>query len=162
MFFWITFPIVDAFQFQRDCIHAETGWLSATTWFLFPRWTIFHIYYMGSLHEAEGGSLWRQGCGVRPVPRVVWWPSCQGLRDKHLYLSSSPWIIHIPHTLSTTYANQHAHPYSTTYNRVPTLPGKPGILSLFTFSGLENAWNFVKKLATARIVTQNLELTWNL
>ncbi len=30
------------------------------------------------------------------------------------------------------------------YHRVPTLPGKPGILS-FSFPGLENAWNLPKK-----------------
>ncbi len=28
--------------------------------------------------------------------------------------------------------------------RVPTCPGKPGILS-FSFLGLENAWNLIKK-----------------
>ncbi len=30
------------------------------------------------------------------------------------------------------------------YYRVPTLPGKPGI-QLFSFPGLEKAWNLLKK-----------------
>ncbi len=41
--------------------------------------------------------------------------------------------------------------WNTIY-RVPTLPGKPGIL-LFSFQGLENAWNLLK----SGILTQNLE-----
>ncbi len=39
--------------------------------------------------------------------------------------------------------------------RVPTLPGKLGILS-FTFPGLENAWNLFKKFEKLGILTQNL------
>ncbi len=40
--------------------------------------------------------------------------------------------------------------------RVPTLPGKPGILS-FTFPDLENAWNLLKKWWKPGILTQNLK-----
>ncbi len=44
--------------------------------------------------------------------------------------------------------------------RVPTLPGKPGILS-FTFPCLENAWNLLKKCENPGMLTQSLEKTWN-
>ncbi len=40
--------------------------------------------------------------------------------------------------------------------RVPTLPGKPGIVS-FTFPGQENALNFFKKWEKPGILTQNLK-----
>ncbi len=41
-------------------------------------------------------------------------------------------------------------------SRVPTLPGKPGILS-FILPGLENAWNLLKNCEKPGILTQNLE-----
>ncbi len=44
--------------------------------------------------------------------------------------------------------------------RVPTLPGKRGILS-YNFPGLENAWNFLEKWQKPGILTQNLEKDLN-
>ncbi len=41
------------------------------------------------------------------------------------------------------------------YIRVPNLPGKCGIL-LFTFTGLENAGNLLKKWEIPGILTQNI------
>ncbi len=40
--------------------------------------------------------------------------------------------------------------------RIPTLPGKPGILS-FIFPDLENVWDLIKKCEKPGILTQNLE-----
>ncbi len=48
--------------------------------------------------------------------------------------------------------------YQHHYPIVLTLPGKPGSLS-FTFPGLENVRNLLKKWEKPAILTQNIEKT---
>ncbi len=55
--------------------------------------------------------------------------------------------LHITNMNSTMLANLEQ---MSGLNRVPTLPGKPGILS-FTFPGLENTWNMLKKWGGGRM-----------
>ncbi len=89
-----------------------------------------------------------------------WWLSCIFVyaKDRVNLLTSINWL----HTAGNTHDSCGLYDWRMlAIHRVPTLPGKPGILS-FTFPGLENVWNLLKKWEIPGILTHNPKKIWKI
>ncbi len=93
----------------------------------------------------------QQLCGPKCRDLKVQNPEKYGWEPRKLLNHLTDIYLHLD---CDKFAQAIANDEVSTWNRLPTLPGKPGILS-FTFPGLENALNLLKKHEKLRNFTQN-------